>query len=145
MVRRLSARVREELPALIILYQQAVAADVLLARARYAIEYGGACLAIGERIDLRGARHPLLGARCIPLSLAYEKGVRIVIISGPNTGGKTVLLKTVGLLSLMNQSAIPVPADSDSVLPFVRFWERTSAMNNRSTPTFQRFPVTYKT
>ncbi len=67
---------------------------------------------------LHNARHPLLernlkskGATIVPVSLALEPSRRQLIITGPNTGGKTVTLKTVGLLALMAQSGIPVPAD----------------------------------
>ena len=69
--------------------------------------------------ELLNARHPVLernltarGARVVPISLALQGDSRQLIISGPNTGGKTVGLKTVGLLALMAQSGIPVPAES---------------------------------
>jgi DNA mismatch repair protein MutS2 len=68
-------------------------------------------------LELRAARHPLLernlklkGGKVIPLTLEMDSGHRQLIISGPNTGGKTVGLKTVGLLALMAQAGIPVPA-----------------------------------
>ena len=67
---------------------------------------------------LTKARHPLLernlkakGGRVVPTSIELEDGGRELIITGPNTGGKTVVLKTVGLLALMAQSGIPVPAE----------------------------------
>ncbi|HWC19583.1 MAG TPA: Smr/MutS family protein, partial [Terriglobales bacterium] len=73
----------------------------------------------GIHIDLINARHPILernlrahGGSVVPLSLALEGEDRQLVISGPNTGGKTVALKTVGLLVLMAQSGIPVPAES---------------------------------
>jgi DNA mismatch repair protein MutS2 len=69
-------------------------------------------------LTLRRARHPLLertlklrAAKVVPLDIELDSGHRQLIISGPNTGGKTVALKTVGLLALMAQSGIPVPAD----------------------------------
>jgi DNA mismatch repair protein MutS2 len=68
-------------------------------------------------LELRAARHPLLernlklkGGKVVPLTLEMDSGHRQLIISGPNTGGKTVGLKTVGLLALMAQAGIPVPA-----------------------------------
>ena len=71
-----------------------------------------------DRLVLINARHPLLernlkakGGRVIPTSIELEDEKRELIITGPNTGGKTVVLKTVGLLALMAQSGIPVPAD----------------------------------
>ncbi len=70
------------------------------------------------RLVLIQARHPLLernlkakGGRVIPTSVELEEEARELVITGPNTGGKTVVLKTVGLLALMAQSGIPVPAD----------------------------------
>ena len=70
-------------------------------------------------LDLLGARHPLLearlrsqGAAIVPLSIALTEGKRQMIISGPNTGGKTVALKTAGLLAVMAQSGLPLPAES---------------------------------
>ena len=67
---------------------------------------------------LRNARHPLLernlkpkGVAVVPLTVELEGEHRQIIISGPNTGGKTVGLKTVGLLALMAQAGIPVPAE----------------------------------
>jgi len=74
--------------------------------------------ASGVRLLLHKARHPLLernlkakGATPVPISIEMEGPRRELIITGPNTGGKTVSLKTVGLLALMAQSGIPVPAD----------------------------------
>ncbi len=72
----------------------------------------------GANLLLHNARHPLLernlktkGAAVIPFSVELEAPRRQLIITGPNTGGKTVSLKTIGLLALMAQSGIPVPAD----------------------------------
>ena len=71
-----------------------------------------------DALILRNARHPLMertlkarSAAVVPLSIELDAQHRQVVISGPNTGGKTVALKTVGLLALMAQSGIPVPAD----------------------------------
>jgi DNA mismatch repair protein MutS2 len=70
------------------------------------------------RLFLHNARHPLLernlklkGATVVPVTVELEGARRQLVITGPNTGGKTVTLKTVGLLALMAQSGIPVPAD----------------------------------
>ena len=70
----------------------------------------------GEGLELVGARHPLLemrlraeGANVVPLTLALEEGQRQMIVSGPNTGGKTVALKTAGLLAVMAQAGVPAP------------------------------------
>ncbi len=89
------------------------------ARARFANSLGCVRPVFGERLSLEAARHPLLelrlrreGGAPVPLTLALEPDARQLIISGPNTGGKTVALKTTGLLALMAQAGLPVPAAS---------------------------------
>jgi len=84
----------------------------------------GAPKSVGLR--LTAARHPLLelrlrrsGEAAVPITLALEPDARQLIISGPNTGGKTVALKTTGLLALMAQSGVPVPAEA-ATLPLFR-------------------------
>lgn len=79
---------------------------------------GSADTAPCDALILRNARHPLLertlkshGVAVVPLTVELDSEHRQLIISGPNTGGKTVALKTVGLLALMAQSGIPIPAD----------------------------------
>ncbi len=96
--------------------------DTLQARARFAREYE--CVsprfseAAAPEIRLKNARHPLLERRLraesktiVPVSLELAGADRQLIISGPNTGGKTVTLKTTGLLAIMAQAGVPVPAD----------------------------------
>ncbi len=96
------------------------------ARARFANSLGCVRPAVGKRLSLEGARHPLLelrlrrsGAVPVPLTLALEQDARQLIISGPNTGGKTVALKTTGLLALMAQAGLPVPAEA-ATLPLFK-------------------------
>ena len=71
----------------------------------------------GVFIRLVNARHPLLGHKAVPLSVEIGKDFSILVITGPNTGGKTVALKTIGLLSLMTQSGIPIPASPETQMP----------------------------
>ena len=96
--------------------------ETLLVRARFAHEYECVRPRFGEDspiFELKNARHPLLEKRLrvssgkiVPLSLGLSTEERQLIISGPNTGGKTVSLKTAGLLSIMAQAGIPVPAEN---------------------------------
>jgi DNA mismatch repair protein MutS2 len=96
--------------------------DTLQARARFAQEYQCAPPRFAEgtspELRLKNARHPLLERRLraeakaiVPVSLELAGADRQLIISGPNTGGKTVTLKTTGLLAMMAQAGVPVPAD----------------------------------
>ena len=90
--------------------------DSIYARARYAIQHRCTMAENREReVDLRLARHPLLGTKAVPISLRLAPGERILIITGPNTGGKTVTLKTIGLLALMNQFGMEITAGEGSI------------------------------
>lgn len=93
--------------------------DCVQARARYAMAQGAAAAQIGP-LALYQARHPELGSAAVPLDLAMAHDACIMIITGPNTGGKTVCLKTVGLLCLMNQTGLEIPAAENSTLPIYR-------------------------
>ncbi len=73
-----------------------------------------------EVVELRSARHPGLTGRVVPIDIRMGDGIRALIVTGPNTGGKTVTLRTVGLLSLMHQSGLHVPAAPGSRLPVFR-------------------------
>ncbi len=96
--------------------------DSMLARARFARDYDCVEPLVGpEQLRLEGARHPLLERRLraggatknsavVPLTLELISSERQLIISGPNTGGKTVTLKTTALLAMMAQAGLPVPA-----------------------------------
>jgi DNA mismatch repair protein MutS2 len=96
--------------------------DFVFAKARFAMDFDAIVPRFSPenepRMLLRGARHPLLEAvlkrqrkRVVPISLELNATRRTLLISGPNTGGKTVAMKTAGLLALMAQSGLPVPAE----------------------------------
>ena len=99
--------------------------DLVLAKARYAgrikaVEPTIINMDKGKRktyLKLVNARHPLLGDKAVPFSVEIGRDFSILVITGPNTGGKTVTLKTIGLLSLMAQAGMPIPASKDSHLP----------------------------
>ena len=103
--------------------------DSLQARARFARDYDCVGPAIApDLLRLEAARHPLLerhlrvtGGRIVPLTLELTAAERQLIISGPNTGGKTVTLKTTALLAMMAQAGLPVPATAASFPVFTAF------------------------
>ncbi|MHB8985979.1 MAG: endonuclease MutS2 [Eubacteriales bacterium] len=91
-------------------------ADFAFAKAKFSKASGGRSVALNTegRTIFKGGRHPLLGGAAAPLDFSAGEGYRTLIITGPNTGGKTVALKTVGLMTLMVQSGLHVPVESGS-------------------------------
>ncbi|HKC56831.1 MAG TPA: hypothetical protein VKC35_11945, partial [Vicinamibacterales bacterium] len=105
--------------------------DVIQARARFSGKLDGVepGLSTDGTFELRGARHPLLvpgsgigdpGSDPVPNDILLIPPTRVMLITGPNTGGKTVALKTAGLLALMAQAGLHVPAEHGSRLPVFR-------------------------
>jgi len=90
--------------------------DFIFAKGRYSVSIGGNEIDIrdDEVIDLKKARHPMLGNEAVPLDITIGTDYRTLIITGPNTGGKTITLKTVGLIALMTQSGILPPVGKGS-------------------------------
>jgi len=90
--------------------------DVVAARARLSMEMGAAAPRLNAQgiLDLRGARHPLLQGPVVPIDVRLGRRFRTLIITGPNTGGKTVTLKTMGLITLMAQAGMHIPAAPES-------------------------------
>lgn len=112
-----------------------IALDVLSAKAQYAYQYDMVCptVAPGGVLDLRDARHPLLEAAArqarregrpardvVPIDVRLGRDFDILILTGSNTGGKTVALKTVALMVAMAQSGLHIPARAGATLPLFR-------------------------
>ncbi len=122
---RLTAMVRGYLAELELTYQALVELDALNARAIFAERFGGAEpeIATDGGIDFAAARHPLLtaaGREVVPIDLRIAPGQRGLVISGPNTGGKTVALKTLGLFALMAQAGLLPPTAEPSRIAVFR-------------------------
>ena len=127
--REMSARIGERREDLGRFYRGILELEKIRARARhagetrgvFALDSGGAARgnnAPGSGLlALKQARHPLLGPAATPIDFVMEGSVRGVIITGPNTGGKTVTLKTVGVFALMNQCGLALPAAFGTALP----------------------------
>jgi DNA mismatch repair protein MutS2 len=131
-LQEMTGRIRGQAEPILAALEVLAELELQFAKARFAEDYN--CVAVSfhddkptsiatkelnqPRLLLQKARHPLLernlkpkGGQIVPISVAMEAGHRELVITGPNTGGKTVALKTVGLLALMAQSGIAVPAD----------------------------------
>lgn len=116
-LRELTEKLRAQAPEIREAMRVISEMDLLFAKAAFASEFDCVIPKFTGRIHLRDARHPLLQdvlrkqrKPIVPVSLTLDGQTRTLLISGPNTGGKTVSMKTVGLLALMAQSALPVPA-----------------------------------
>ncbi len=133
----LSGRFEGESAALARDYEEVGRLDALRARAALAVRWNAEPPALTNepRLRLSGARHPLLlearraqggleraRAAVIPLDLELDAGTRMLLVTGPNMGGKTVALMTVGLLSVMAQAGCLVPADPGCVFPWTERW-----------------------
>ena len=95
-------------------------ADLWIARARLGTQHDALRPTLAEdAVELLSARHPLLGPSAVPIDLRLGDrfGYRALVVTGPNTGGKTVSLKTLGLLALMHQAGLRVPAAGGARLP----------------------------
>lgn len=120
---KITGELREEREALALMAEAIGLIDLISARARLAIDQEAIEPRIntGGRFWLREARHPLLaeslrarGGRVVPITFEMDGDHRVMVVSGPNAGGKTVVLKTAGLLSMMAQAGMHVPAlDAD--------------------------------
>ncbi len=127
-LRRLTGQIEAVQPDLERLLAVATALDLATARARYSwwLKGNKPRFIEGETITLGKLRHPLLvwqqhheqGVEVVPINLCIDPNIRVVAITGPNTGGKTVTLKTLGLAALMGKAGIFVPASEPVQLPW---------------------------
>ena len=144
-LRELTGRLREHADGLDTAFHQLVVLDGTSARARYARARRAVRPRVGEaprtRLAIRGGAHPLLFASGVPVvtfDLDLEPAERTVLVSGPNTGGKTVLVKAVGLLAAMAQSGVIPPVGEGTTLPvfgalFADIGDRQSIQESLST------------
>jgi DNA mismatch repair protein MutS2 len=126
-LRALTAQIREARAELISSIHALGRLDFVFAKAKYSIEILGSQPVIADHgpLMLLQARHPILLQKhnrgdVVPLDLELGKDFHTLIITGPNAGGKTVALKTVGLLSLMLNCGLHIPASPDSTFPFFK-------------------------
>ena len=100
-------------------YEMLITLDVIFAKGKYSLRTGGMAPEIREdaSMELVRARHPLIDSRTVvPISVRLGRDFDTLIITGPNTGGKTVTLKTLGLLTLMAECGLHIPADHGSAV-----------------------------
>ena len=128
-LRELTDLLRPHAATIAAAWEMCIAFDDLCARARYAVEVNGFVPEIGGHLKIRAGRHPLLlssppdplsvpeKGNIVPFDLDLHPDEFTVLVSGPNTGGKTVLIKAVGLLSLLAQSGVVPPIGPHSSLP----------------------------
>jgi len=128
-LRELTDVLRPNAAAIAAAWEMCIAFDDLCARAKYAVEVNGFVPEIGGHLKIRAGRHPLLLGEgrsmlrpyssdlVIPFDLDLHPDEFTILVSGPNTGGKTVLIKAVGLLALLTQSGIIPPLGPHSSLP----------------------------
>ncbi len=139
-LQRITKYVGEDSDRLLKSFQTLVYIDYIKAKYMFSKTIKGVFPHIGDKIILKNARHPILvleKENVVPVNIILEEK-KGLILTGPNTGGKTVSLKTLGLLALMFQSAIPIPADPESELPvfeniFVDIGDEQNIQQNLST------------
>ncbi len=124
-LRNMTSLIAEHRFALKDLHEKIICLETLRAKARYSVETKGTFAKdlepnkgmMHHGMILKKARHPLLGSSAVPIDFEMHEGTGTVIITGPNTGGKTVTLKTAGLFALMNQFGLALPAEDGSAMP----------------------------
>jgi len=120
----LTEALQEQLPFFIDSLPLMLFLDTTLASAKWGLKnkcvYALSCQKLENGFEpplLLAARHPLLGSSAVPIDIRFMYGKRVLIITGPNTGGKTVSLKTFALFAMLNQTGIPLPAKEGTRFP----------------------------
>lgn len=116
-IKHFSRRIHADLSRLDYFYQTVLTIDVLSAKARYARLYDCTQPKFDSGFNLHSAVHPGLGKSAVPIDIIFDNQIRMVVISGPNAGGKTVSLKTAALAVLMNQFGLFIHSGEGSSLP----------------------------
>lgn len=120
----LTDKLRPNLSSIKLNFEYLVNLDCLYAKANYSLKIKGNSVRINNEdvLHIIQARHPLLLMRensegVVPLSIIMKSGLKTLVVTGPNAGGKTVLLKTIGLIALMHQHGLHVPVKEGTTLP----------------------------
>lgn len=117
-IRVLSDKARSGLSEISVMLEKTALLDVLLAKVQYARVHNCTPAEFSNKqLMLYEARHPLLGKAAVPITVSLSEQCQVLLVTGPNTGGKTVSLKTVGLLVLMHQFGMEIPVKEGSALP----------------------------
>ncbi len=128
-IERILSELTEEVavyaPVLTVAYRSLLTLDYIFAKARYSYEYDMCEPYIAEKklVEIKHARHPLISKDImVPLDISMDSDTDTIIVTGPNTGGKTVFLKTLGLMALMTKAGMHLPCDSAKVFVFDRVY-----------------------
>jgi DNA mismatch repair protein MutS2 len=119
----LTAMIAGEADSITALYKEVTRLDLISAKATIAVETESTRPLFGRRLELKSARNPVMvleGGTPIPNDMAMPESARVLVISGPNTGGKTVAMKTIGALCMMARMGLFIPSAEGSTLPFYR-------------------------
>ncbi len=122
---RLTSQIAECAPDLLISYRSLISLDFIFAKARFSYDNDMCQPKISKTklIDIKHARHPLISKEVmVPLDIIMDKDTDTIIVTGPNTGGKTVFLKTLGLMSLMAKAGMHLPCESAHLFIFDRIY-----------------------
>lgn len=118
----LTSRLREYAQELCSSYEKMTELDAVFSIGAWGIKHSAVIAGSAEdgdegKIRLFNARHPIFGDKAVPIDVVFDENVSIMMISGPNTGGKTAALKTVALFAMLNQCGFPLPVSEGSELP----------------------------